>query len=229
MIKILLVEDDLSIIESLSEYLREEGFLIQSAPSREDAINYLRTYTFSLVLLDIALSDGNGYRVCSYAKEVNTPVIFLTASGDENSVVAGLEMGADDYIAKPFRPRELVARIKNVIQKKSNTLPVVITNTLLINTEEGRVYRLIHSDDSDEKDEIQLTALEYRLLLLFVHNRGRLLSREMLLADIWDIAGGYVNDNTLTVYIKRLREKIEPDPQNPTIIKTIRGLGYRMD
>ena len=147
-------------------------------------------------------------------------MIFLTASGDEASVVAGFDLGADDYIAKPFRPRELVSRIKNALRKYQHDNGWIVIGDLFIDTDSGRV--------SKGGKDIVLSALEFRILQIFVENRGRILSREALLEDIWDIAGNFVNDNTLSVYIKRLREKIEDDPQNPKIIMTVRGLGYRM-
>jgi len=149
-------------------------------------------------------------------------VIFLTAKADEESVVKGLDMGADDYVPKPFRPRELLSRIKNVLRHYSQgSSAVSLPGGVAVDTERAAV--------SKNGTELTLSALEYKLLMVFIDNRGMLLSRNRLLEDIWDIAGDYVNDNTLTVYIKRLREKIEDDPSDPQIIKTVRGLGYRMD
>ena len=149
------------------------------------------------------------------------PVIFLAASGDEYSVVAGLDMGADDYIAKPFRPRELVSRIKSVQRRYAGPGSIALSKNVNIYTDRGVVVK--------DGKEVLLSALEYRLLLVFVNNRGNVMSRNRLLEEIWDVAGDFVNDNTLTVYIKRLREKIEENPSDPQIIKTIRGLGYRLD
>ncbi len=148
-------------------------------------------------------------------------MIFLTASGDEYSVVMGLDMGADDYIAKPFRPRELVSRIRSVLRRTGRRQSVLTVGDLLIDTDKASVTRA--------GQPVYLSALEYKLLLVFLNNRGHVLSRERLLEEIWDSAGEFVNDNTLTVYIKRLREKLEPDPQNPRYIRTVRGLGYQMD
>jgi DNA-binding response OmpR family regulator len=222
MSKILLVEDDTSIIASLGQYLESEGFQLKSVNGQRDALEIINKETFDIVLLDLSLADGNGYGVCLEIKKMlDIPVIFLTASGDETSVVAGFEMGADDYIAKPFRPRELVSRIKNVLRRYDKKSNVTLVEDLKVDLDKGQVSR--------EGEEIYLSALEYRLLVIFIQNRGILLSRNKLLDDIWDIAGDFVNDNTLTVYIKRLREKIEKDPANPTIIKTVRGRGYRMD
>ena len=170
----------------------------------------------------MSLAEGNGFSACSAIKaQYQIPVIFLTASGDEFSTVTGFDLGADDYIAKPFRPRELISRIKNVLRLTGNTGKTVKLGEVLVDTEKGTATK--------KGNELYLSALEYRLLLVFINNRGIVLSRTKLLESIWDIAGEFVNDNTLTVYIKRLREKIEDDPANPTIIKTVRGLGYRVD
>lgn len=222
MTKILLVEDDKSIVTNLTEYLSKEGYEIKSASGQKDAMRLVETEKFDLVLLDISLSDGNGFSVCKAIKsDYNIPVIFLTASGDEYSTVTGFEVGADDYIAKPFRPRELVTRIKNILRLTSGANSVIRIGNIMVDMDKGIA--------SKNGKDLHLSALEYRLLLVFFNNRGRILSRSQLLEAIWDIAGDFVNDNTLTVYIKRLREKLEEDPQNPEIIKTVRGLGYKVD
>ncbi|MBR0081668.1 MAG: response regulator transcription factor [Clostridia bacterium] len=217
--RILLVEDDAAIVRTLSEYLRAEGFDVANAAEEAEAVAALSTRP-DLLLVDISLRSGTGYGVCRAAKEKGFPVLFLTASDDENSVVKGLDMGADDYIAKPFRPRELLSRIKSVLRRVGKDESVTV-GSVRVDFESGTVYK--------NGTPISLSALEYRLLGLLLNNRGRLLSRTKLLEDIWDIGGDFVNDNTLTVYIKRLREKLEDDPQNPTLIKTVRGLGYRVD
>ncbi len=222
MSKILLVEDDKSIVENLTQFLKDEGFDIINVSGQKAALELLESDTFDLVLLDISLSDGNGFAVCSAVKaDYNIPVIFLTASGDEYSTVTGFNLGADDYIAKPFRPRELISRIKNILRLTGNTGSVVKLGDVVVDTVKGTANRA--------GQDLYLSALEYRLLLVFINNRGAVLSRTQLLESIWDIVGEFVNDNTLTVYIKRLREKIEYDPQNPVIIKTVRGLGYKVD
>ena len=220
MARILLVEDDDSLTLSLKEYLAAEGFDVAAASGQKEAMALLDG-NFDLLLLDVSLPDGDGFTICRTAKQMHLPVIFLTASGDENSVVKGLDMGADDYISKPFRPRELISRINSVLRRSSGTKAAVRIGSCILDMEKGIVTK--------DGEEVPLSALEYRLLTEFANNRGRILSRNSLLEEIWDIAGDYVNDNTLTVYIKRVREKIEDDPQNPEIIKTIRGLGYRMD
>ena len=222
MTRILLVEDDKGIVTNLTEYLTKEGYTVKSASGQKDALQFVEGEKFDLVLLDISLSDGNGFAVCKAIKvDYNIPVIFLTASGDEYSTVTGFEVGADDYIAKPFRPRELVTRIKNILRLTRGTNLVIRIGNILVDMDKGIV--------SKNGKDLHLSALEYRLLLVFLGNRGIVLSRTQLLDAIWDIAGDFVNDNTLTVYIKRLREKLEEDPQNPEIIKTVRGLGYKVD
>ena len=219
--RILLVEDDPGIVKSLTEFLNAEGFQVASASGQTAAIQLFDREPFDLVLLDVSLSEGNGFATCASLKSRSTvPVIFLTASGDEGSTVAGLDIGADDYIAKPFRPRELVSRIRNSLRRSGNRSIVRLGN-VIVDTDKGVV--------SKNGAEIALSALEYKILLTFIANRGRMLSRAYLLDEVWDMAGDFVNDNTLTVYIKRLRKKIEDDPGNPEIIKTIRGMGYRVD
>ncbi len=222
MTKLLLVEDDKSIVTNLTEFLTAEGYGVKSASGQSGALELLKEEPFDLVLLDVSLSDGNGFTACQAIKaEYHLPVIFLTASGDEYSTVTGFALGADDYIAKPFRPRVLVSRIKNVLRLTGGAGSVVRLCDVTVDTVKGTA--------SKAGRDLYLSALEYRLLLVFINNRGQVLSRSQLLEAIWDIAGDFVNDNTLTVYIKRLREKIEQDPQNPTIIKTVRGLGYKVD
>lgn len=224
--KILLVEDDRSIVEGLEYYLTEEGFLLTCAYTKEAAMEALNKKKFDLAILDISLPDGSGYDLCKKIKEKgDTPVIFLTARDDEGSTVMGLDMGADDYITKPFRIRELHSRIKSVLRrtargKSDKDLDLIKVDNITVNLKEAKVER--------NGEDIYLTALEYRLFLILLHNQGRVLSREQLLESIWDVSGDFVNDNTLTVYIKRLRDKIEEDPQSPIIIKTVRGMGYQI-
>ncbi len=223
MTHILLVEDDKSIVTNLTDFLQSEGFSITAVDGQGKALRLLEEpgLEFDLILLDVSLADGNGFAVCRAAKSTtDLPVIFLTASGDEFSVVTGLDLGADDYISKPFRPRELVSRIHNILRRYGKSTTTLEYKNLCADVVKGTVRK--------DGQEILLSALEYRLLLYFLNNQGIVLSRSRLLEALWDIAGEFVNDNTLTVYIKRLREKIEEDPQNPLLIKTVRGLGYKM-
>ena len=218
---ILLVEDDRKIAASLTDFLRSEGYQIENVPGQQSAMEMLAQKHFDLVLLDISLSDGNGFAACKAIKELyGLPVIFLTASDDEYSTVTGFQLGADDYIAKPFMPRVLVSRIKNVLRLTGHSESLISVGNITVDTVKGIVRK--------NGQDLCLSALEYRLLLVFLGHRGAVLSRSQLLEAIWDVAGDFVSDNTLTVYIKRLREKIEEDPQNPRLIQTVRGLGYRM-
>ena len=222
MTKILLVEDDKAIVVNLTEFLNTEGYTVRNVLGQSAAMKLLAQDKVDLVLLDVSLAEGNGFATCKAIKaEYDIPVIFLTASGDEYSTVTGFDLGADDYIPKPFRPRELVSRIKNVLRLTGNTGKTVKLGDVVVDTEKGTAMK-------NNKD-LFLSALEYRLLLVFINNRGIVLTRNQLLDAIWDVAGEYVNDNTLTVYIKRLREKIEDDPTNPKIILTVRGLGYKVE
>ncbi len=222
MTKVLLVEDDKNIIANLTEFLTGEGYIVSNVSGQTAALEFLTNESVDLVLLDVSLAEGNGFAACKAIKaEYDIPVIFLTASGDEFSTVTGFDLGADDYIPKPFRPRELISRIKNVLRRRGNTGKAVKLGNVVVDTEKGIALK--------NNRELYLSALEYRLLLFFINNRGILLSRNQLLDAIWDVAGDYVNDNTLTVYIKRLREKIEDDPANPKIILTVRGSGYKVE
>ncbi len=223
MTHVLLVDDDTSIVSSLQTFLNQEGFQVTSANNHKETIDLLDSgqYHFDLALLDVSLPDGSGFSLCSAIKaNSDIPVIFLTASDDEYSVVAGLDLGADDYIPKPFRPRELISRMNSVLRRYHRGSQPLEYHELKADTVRGLVYK--------NNVELTLSALEYRLLLLFLSNQGIILTRSRLLDELWDMAGEFVNDNTLTVYIKRLREKIEADPAHPEYIKTIRGLGYKL-
>jgi len=222
--KLFVLEDDAAIGMGLSYSLKNEGYDVTVAKNVKSAYEILNKETFSLYILDLTLPDGSGYDVCREIKKSGDfPVIFLTAYDDEVNVVMGLELGADDYISKPFRVKELLARIKSVLRRYSKGSPdgIVSVGSIKVNTNEAKIYK--------NGAEIILTAMEYKLLLIFINNRGKVLSRQRLLEDIWDVAGDFVNDNTLTVYIKRLRDKIEEDPAKPQIIKTVHGLGYIID
>lgn len=219
--RIFLVEDDQAIAKNLVLLLRAEKFTVIHAATRGAALAALDGNQFDLALVDIALPDGNGFTVCTEIKEsCKIPVIFLTASADEASIVTGLNIGADDYITKPFRPRELIARINAALRKSGRALSAFTVAGLTADTASGVVKK--------HGREVFLSALEYRLLLTFLNNPKSILTRGKLLDELWDAAGEFVNDNTLTVYIKRLREKIEDEPTRPKIILTVRGTGYRL-
>ena len=221
--KILFVEDDKVIASGLCYSLTQEGYSVTHCLNVESAKALIEENNFDLAILDLALPDGSGYDICKMIKsKKDIPVIFLTAIDDEVNVVMGLDMGADDYITKPFRIRELLSRIKSVLRRYGKTesqKALLEFSGIKIDTAQAKVYK--------GEQEIMLTSLEYRLLLIFANNEGQVLSRGQLLESLWDFAGDFVNDNTLTVYIKRLREKIEDDSQTPTIIKTVRGIGYK--
>ena len=217
--KILLVEDNETIIMGLKYSLEQKGFQVISAKTAKESKEKLDNKSIDIVLLDVSLPDGNGFEICKEIKEKNDiPVIFLTAQDEETSVVLGLDLGADDYIVKPFRTRELISRIKSVLRRygKKEENNIIQYKNIKIDTISAKVYK--------NNKEIIFTSLEYRILLMLFTNQNKLITREQLLEKIWDIAGNFVNDNTLTVYIKRIREKLEDD----SIIKTIRGLGYRI-
>ena len=234
-IKLLLLEDDAAIAMGLVYSLEKENFAVDHAKTLKEAREYLKNNIYSICILDINLPDGNGYELCKEIKEKDDiPVLFLTAYDDEVNVIMGLELGADDYICKPFRVRELIARIKAVLRradtsgrsKNSVESSDIVLGDIGVYTKEGKVYKL---KDQKKDVDLELTAMEYRLLLILLNNRGVVLSRNRLLEDMWDVSGDFVNDNTLTVYIKRLRDKIEKDPSDPKIIKTVRGMGYIID
>ncbi|KAA1191572.1 response regulator transcription factor [Paenibacillus sp. B2(2019)] len=224
--KIFLVEDDRTIASGLEYSLQQDHFetLLCYDFTSAKAVLSEQLSELTLCIFDLSLPDGSGYELCKIVKaQSDIPVIFLTAIDDEVNVVMGLDMGADDYITKPFRIRELLSRIKSVLRrynKQAQTQSNIELENIRINTLEGKVYK--------NGDEVLLTALEYRLLLIFANHVGQVLSRNQLLERIWDVAGEFVNDNTLSVYIKRLREKLEDNPQEPTLIKTVRGLGYKV-
>lgn len=219
-----LLEDDYAIATGLCYSLKNEGYEVVHASGVKEAVEIINKEKFSLYILDLTLPDGSGYDVCKMIKKQGDyPVIFLTAYDDEVNVVMGFEFGADDYISKPFRLKELLVRIKSVLRRysKESADGIIKLKDLTINTNEAKVYK--------NGEEIILTAMEYRLLLILLNNRGKVLSRTQLLENIWDVDGDFVEDNTLTVYIKRLRDKIEEEPNKPAVIKTVRGLGYMID
>lgn len=223
-ITVLLVEDNEAIILGLEYLFKEEKINLKTAKSKKEAKEIIEEdlneqNKIDLILLDITLPDGNGFDLCRYIKkQTNYPVIFLTSKDEEKDVVEGLEIGAEDYIIKPFRNRELISRIKNVLRRKEKNNNEIVCKNIKIDIVSGKVY--------NQSEEVILTKLEYKILLNLFNNMNKLITREEILNDIWDIAGNFVNDNTLTVYIKRIREKI--GDKNGEIIETVRGLGYRV-
>ena len=221
MYQILVVEDSVSIYEELAAILRDEGFGVTVADTQRSAIAALEKEdaAFDLALVDLALPDGYGTNVYHVAEEYDVPVIFLTAYDDEYTVSNGLDMGAADYITKPYRRRELLSRMNRVLRERGKMNAEIVFGDLRADTVKGNVYK--------SGEEIFLSRLEYKLLLFFMNNAGQILTRDSLFNEIWNITGEYITDNTLTVHIKRLREKIEDNPQNPKYIQTVRGMGYK--
>lgn len=218
--RVLFVEDDPSIAMGLEYSLTQEGYDICVCRQVSEALEALDRETFDLCLLDVTLPDGTGYEIYRKAKKrEETAVIFLTACNDEGNVVMGLDMGADDYITKPFRIRELLSRMKSVLRrykKTENGVQNLQFGPITISPLQAKVYK--------NGEELMLTAMEYRLLLTLAQAEGKVLTRNQLLESLWDVGGDYVNDNMLTVYIKRLREKLGEEE----LIHTVRGMGYRL-
>ena len=220
MSKILLVEDDTMISSGITYALELEGYEVICGRNKNEAINLINREDVDLAILDLQLPDGTGFEVFEKLKGTGTAVIFLTVVDDENTIVKAFDGGAEDYIVKPFRIRELLARVKRVtnsLHNQNSSANEIMIGKVVINVDEAKVYV--------ESETIDLTALEYRLLLIFASNKGILLTREKILEKIWDIDGNYVEDNTLTVYVKRLREKLH----GAINIETVRGMGYRVD
>ena len=223
MYQILVVEDSVDIYESLSAILKDEGFGVTVADTKRAATEALEAENtaFDLALIDISLPDGLGFSLYPVAEEQDVPVIFLTAVDDDYMISRGLDMGAADYIPKPYRKRELLSRINKVLRDRGKISSEIAVRELRADTAKGVVYK--------NGAELYLTRLEYKLLLLFMNRPGQIITRDQLFNEIWNITHEYITDNTLSVHIKRLREKIEDDPQNPRYIQTVRGIGYKLD
>jgi len=220
--KILLVEDNEIIAKGLKYLLEQEKFNIETAKNIVEAKTMIKKQEFDLYLLDITLPDGDGYEICQYLKnQKDVPVIFLTAKDEELNVVQGLDMGADDYIIKPFRNRELISRIKSVLRRYYHdeiNENQIKCRDVIIDSNKAIVYKA--------GKEIVFTSLEYKILYMLISNKNILVTREQILDKIWDVAGNFVNDNTLTVYIKRIRNKL--DDKEGKFIQTVRGIGYKV-
>ena len=220
---LLIVEDDITIRQGLKFYLEQENFNVISVEFAGDAIKTINNNHIDLILLDVNLPDMDGFELFKEIKKIkDSPIIFLTANDLEVSIVRGLDMGADDYITKPFKARELVSRIKNVLRRVNNNQDnnLIKIRDIVIDLKQAKVFK--------NNVDVMLTALEYKILITLALNPNTVFTREKILADIWDVNEDYVNDNTLTVYIKRIREKIEDDITNPKIILTVRGIGYKI-
>lgn len=220
---LLIVEDDITVRQGLKFYLEQENFNVISVEFAGDAIKTINNNHIDLILLDVNLPDMDGFELFKEIKKIkDIPIIFLTANDLEVSVVRGLDMGADDYITKPFKARELVSRIKNVLRRVNNNQDnnLIKIRDIVIDLKQAKVFK--------NNVDVMLTALEYKILITLALNPNTVFTREKILADIWDVNEDYVNDNTLTVYIKRIREKIEDDITNPKIILTVRGIGYKI-
>lgn len=223
MINILMIEDDSTIAFGVKYALEQEGFNIDICNDLESGRNSLNEKTFDIILLDLMLPDGNGYDFCKEIRKYkDIPIIFLTACDEEINIVMGLDIGGDDYMVKPFRVRELISRIKAVVRRNKGEdtgKKVLRYGDLSVHTLEARVFK--------GREEIFLTSAEYKLMLILIQNENIVLSRNQILEKLWDVTYDFINDNTLTVYIKRLREKIEIDASNPKHIITVRGMGYK--
>ena len=222
---ILMVEDDSTIAFAVKYAVEQEGFNLDIAENLENARKIVNSKEYDLILLDVMLPDGNGYEFLKQLREhdEDTPVIFLTACDEEVNIVMGLDIGGDDYITKPFRVRELISRINAILRRKGKSQDsnkkILKFKNISIHTLEARVFK--------NNEEIFLTSAEYKLLLILIQNKNMVLSRAQILEKLWDVTYDFINGNTLSVYIKRLREKIEDDSSKPQYILTVRGLGYK--
>jgi len=223
MYNILLVEDDLSLIDGLEFSLRKNGFSVDLARTVNEAFSIVRDNKHDLLILDLTLPDGSGFEICKKVRQWSTvPIIFLTASDEEVNIVMGLDIGGDDYITKPFKLNELISRINALLRRAKLSGPELIelqSNGITVKLPESRVLKDNH--------EIELTTAEYRLLCILMQNPNAVLTREVILDRLWDSSGSFVDDNTLSVYVRRLRSKIEDDPEKPAFLLTIRRLGYK--
>lgn len=225
--KILLIEDDDGLALGIEYALKKEGFTVSRGEDLKGGREVLNNNSIDLILLDITLPDGNGYDFCREVRNrSDLPIIFLTACDDEVNIVLGLDLGADDYITKPFGVKELIARIKAVLRRKGNikkeeNKDIIKKHNIRLDLKQAKVYK--------NEEEVCLTSVEYKLLLFFMQNPNQVLTRNQIFQQLWDVYGEFVDNNTLSVYIRRLREKIEDNPSEPKLILTVRGFGYRLE
>lgn len=224
--KILLVEDDVTLAMGIQYSLENEGYKVTHGKTLEEGRNYIKNDEFNMILLDVTLPDGCGYDLCREIREDdnNTPLIFLTACDEEGNVVLGLDLGADDYLTKPIRVRELIARIKAVLRRRG--IDASLEEKDKLTYKDLIVYPLKYEVYKGE-EKLQLTSAEYKLLLILLENKGNVLTRKQILEKLWDIEGDFIEEKTLNVYIKRLREKIGDNKDN-SYIETVRGIGYKL-
>ena len=222
MMKILIVEDDLSLINGLSFAIKKQGYELDIVRTSAEADKIWGNRKYDLVILDVSLPDGSGFDICRKIREVSkVPIIFLTAADEETDIIMGLDIGGDDYITKPFKLSVLMSRI-NAILRRSNGFK----NDTELNSN-GITVKLLKGEVYKNGERIDLTAGEYRLLCMFMENPDIVLSSEQILGRLWDCDEKFVDNNTLTVYIRRLRTKIEDEPSEPKMIVTVRGMGYK--
>ncbi len=221
--RILLVEDDLSLIDGLIFSLDKNGYQVEVCRTVMETLNTLNHKKYDLLLIDLTLPDGSGFEICKRVRQSSeVPIIFLTASDEEVNVVMGLDMGGDDYITKPFKLNELISRINALLRRaklSETSKNELISNGITIRLSQNRIYK--------NDTELELTTAEYRLLCLLMQNPNAVLTREVILDRLYDSGGNFIDDNTLSVYIRRLRSKIEDNPENPVFLTTVRRLGYK--
>ena len=221
--RILLLEDDLSLISGLSFALKKQGFEIENARTIKEAGEYWRKGRYNLLILDVSLPDGCGFEFCKMVrKESEVPIIFLTASDEEMNIIMGLDIGGDDYITKPFKLGVLVSRVNALLRRTKNigkNATELVSNGIKINLLQSQVYK--------NGEQIELTAGEYKLLCLFMQNPNIVLTKDQILQRLWDCDADFIDSSTLTVYIRRLRMKVENNPSEPEMILTVRGMGYK--
>ena len=223
MAHILLLEDDSSLLEGLVYALQKNGFTLTVARTVQETRRLLKKQTFDLLLLDVTLPDGNGFEICQAVRQQGStvPILFLTAADEETSIIRGLDSGGDDYLTKPFKLGELCSRLRALLRRSGMQQDQLLrSGPVAIDLLGSKAFR--------DGQPLELTSIEYRLLCLFLQNKGRILTRNVILNILWDGQGNFVDDNTLSVNIRRLREKIEQDPSHPQYLLTVRGLGYKL-